>query len=606
MPPDPAQQNGRLYCNPVFRGSFPDPFVMRWAGRFYAYATGRTPDGRIFPTLTSTDLVDWTVGEGAMEPLREDHQHYWAPEVVYRNGRFYLYYSVGNETLMELRVAVSARPDGGFIDAGYRISTEDFAIDAHVFRDEDGSDHLFYATDYLEHTHIGTGSAKARLASPWEIAGPSHPVTRAKYDWQVYHPNRPEKGFVRWHTVEGPAVLKRKSRYYQMFSGGNWQNDSYGVSYAVTSDIDSPEEWEQVSDGVDTFPILRTIEGRIIGPGHNSVVYGPNGRELFCVYHEWIDGERVPAIDRLDFAGDRLFLIGPTDTPQPAPFEPQIIPPQEVGPGEPFRLAIPAESLIEIHFARNGDGAVELAFGHDLKLTIDDAGGELAARWICGTKAGGKRGLADFRLADIHYIRIDLMHRRLSIAIDGMHLLTEYVGDTLQEFTLTSSQGSLSFPSISFTPGFEELFTDERLADRGWSAANVSVRDGAAELAADMAEASLSRHSGSDDHEVCFNIARPIDRDSRLIVEAGSAIEFTAEDHGWMLRTGGETAHLDMTADEWRQVRIRCSSGQFDLSSEGFALFSGECRDSDQITWKVSRGKVSLEMIRYTDLSRGR
>ncbi len=56
--------------------------------------------------------------------------------------------------------------------------------------------------------------------------GNPRPVTRARYDWQIYDPNRKEKGGVRWHTVEGPAVIKRKGLYYEMFSGGNWQNTS--------------------------------------------------------------------------------------------------------------------------------------------------------------------------------------------------------------------------------------------------------------------------------------------------------------------------------------------------------------------------------------------
>ena len=55
-------------------------------------------------------------------------------------------------------VAVSKRPDGGFVDAGKRLTFEEFAIDAHVFIDDDGSRYMFYATDFLEHTHIGTGT----------------------------------------------------------------------------------------------------------------------------------------------------------------------------------------------------------------------------------------------------------------------------------------------------------------------------------------------------------------------------------------------------------------------------------------------------------------
>src|SRR5690606_32165065 len=62
----------------------------------------------------------------------------------------------------------------------------------------------------------------------------------------------------------------------------------------------------------------------VLGPGHNSVIAGPNDRELFCVYHRWHNDERVLAIDRLDLVGDRIFIKGPTNTPQSAPFAPSF------------------------------------------------------------------------------------------------------------------------------------------------------------------------------------------------------------------------------------------------------------------------------------------
>src|SRR6476620_1155990 len=96
---------GETYLNPVYPHSFPDPFVLKYLGRYYAYAPGHAPDGRIFEAITSTDLVNWETLGGAMDPLETGEPFYWAPEVTYYNGKFYLYYSVGNEKLMTLRVA---------------------------------------------------------------------------------------------------------------------------------------------------------------------------------------------------------------------------------------------------------------------------------------------------------------------------------------------------------------------------------------------------------------------------------------------------------------------------------------------------------------------
>lgn len=300
------------YVNPVWPHSFPDPFVLKFRGEYWGYCTGFWPDGRCFGVIRSRDLVHWEPLSGAMEPLPDGHTCYWAPEVTYDSGRFYLYYSVGNEERMEIRVAVSEHPAGPFADSGRRLTSEPFAIDAHVFQDDDGSRHLFYATDFLDRSRVGTGTVRDRMLDPFTLAGEPVPVTLPRHDWHVYHPNRPEKGYVRWHTVEGPFVLKHGGIYYQMFSGGNWQNPTYGVSYAVTDSLEKPGEWEQMEQ-----PILRTIEGRVIGPGHNSMVRGPDNRQLVCVYHRWHEGERVLAIDPMGWEGERLVIDGPSTEPRP-------------------------------------------------------------------------------------------------------------------------------------------------------------------------------------------------------------------------------------------------------------------------------------------------
>ena len=93
------------FTNPVYPHSFPDPFVLKFRGEYFAYCTGDAPDGNVFGILRSSDLVDWTPVGSAMSPLASRPPYYWAPEVVYDNGKFYLYYSAGNEILMSSATA---------------------------------------------------------------------------------------------------------------------------------------------------------------------------------------------------------------------------------------------------------------------------------------------------------------------------------------------------------------------------------------------------------------------------------------------------------------------------------------------------------------------
>ena len=39
------------YRNPVYPRSFPDPFVLKFRGEYFAYSTGQTADGNVFAII---------------------------------------------------------------------------------------------------------------------------------------------------------------------------------------------------------------------------------------------------------------------------------------------------------------------------------------------------------------------------------------------------------------------------------------------------------------------------------------------------------------------------------------------------------------------------
>ena len=222
------------YQNPLSPMNFPDPAAIRFRGEYYAYATGESVDGRIFPIMTSPDAVHWTFRNGAMPPLPDPAAtEYWAPEVAYRDGLFYLYYAVIAFGTPEhhLRVAISDSPLGPFEDQGLNLTPDEiFAIDAHPFQDDDGQWYLFYARDYLEPPFIGTGNAVDRLVTMTSLSGRPARVLRPYAEWQLFERQRAEKGGVDWYTVEGPFTLKRRGRYICLYSGGCWKDRDYGVA----------------------------------------------------------------------------------------------------------------------------------------------------------------------------------------------------------------------------------------------------------------------------------------------------------------------------------------------------------------------------------------
>jgi len=288
-------------------------------GGYVAYGTGAIVDGRAFEVLRSPDLVRWERAGGALEPLGEDWaRDYWAPEVAEADGRWFMYYSVGLEdTGHLLRVAVADAPEGPFRDAGKVLTPhERFAIDPHPFRDADGQWYLYYAHDVLEGDRPGTTVAVDRLVDMTTLEGRPRTLLRASDDWQIFRRAREMYGQVYdWHTLEGPFVCRRDGRYYLFYSGGAWPEPTYGVSYAVAEHPLGPFR-EPAAGPV----VLQTVEGRVLGPGHNSIVTGPDAAD-WIVYHAW-DAARTRRqmwIDRLVWGADGPERSGPTLGPQPVP-----------------------------------------------------------------------------------------------------------------------------------------------------------------------------------------------------------------------------------------------------------------------------------------------
>ena len=182
------------YTNPVYPHYFADPFVLFHAGAYYAYGTGVTAHGttRVFEVLTSSDLVNWRSLGHALEPLGAEFTDYWAPEVAFADGKFYMYYSAGiGDVGHRLRVAVATHPEGPFIDSGAILTpNEPFAIDASPFRDDDGQWYLYYARDFLDGQRPGTALSVAKLEGMTRLSPESHTVLRASQDWQLYARNR--------------------------------------------------------------------------------------------------------------------------------------------------------------------------------------------------------------------------------------------------------------------------------------------------------------------------------------------------------------------------------------------------------------------------------
>jgi beta-xylosidase len=294
--------------------------VLRTAdGNYYCYATSAV-DG--FKAWISEDLVNWQ--ELGYVYKRNDHswgiEDFWAPEVVYYKGKYYMHYSARWGKNMSLRIGVAAAdsPSGPFVDVfnqpmfdlGYA------AIDGHVFFDEDGRKYFYYARDCSENIVDGRHESHLYVAELNDdlVSFQDEPrlITKPEQEWEQH--SGPE-----WLWNEGPFVLKYDHRYYLMYSANFYAGRDYSVGYAVAEHPLGP--FVKAAHN----PILFSPNGEISGPGHNSVTTSPDGQELFIVYHIHTDPQRPSrdrqvCIDRMGFREDgSLYVVGPTNMPQKIP-----------------------------------------------------------------------------------------------------------------------------------------------------------------------------------------------------------------------------------------------------------------------------------------------
>lgn len=294
-----------------------DPFVYEHEGMYYMTGTTGLSDGQGFAYYSSPDLITWTY-RGVLYRKPQNHKGtdaFWAPEVKYYKGKFYMTYScyMPESELAETCLAVSETPNGPFedlytpwVDFGYSV------IDGHIFVDDDSAVYLYFSrNDSGDGIGIGTNYVVKLKEDLSGVDGEPTLVSEASQEWEK----------VNWdknRCNEGPSVFKENDLYYMTYSANDTGFEDYGVGVATAEHPLGP--WTKYEDN----PLMTTdLTNGISSPGHNSIVTAPDGNR-YIIYHRHTDPaaekpnwDRVVCMDKLyiDDHG-KLQMIGPTNKPQ--------------------------------------------------------------------------------------------------------------------------------------------------------------------------------------------------------------------------------------------------------------------------------------------------
>ena len=298
-----------------------DPHVLKHNGMYYLYGTRQTLDSETsydqgFMVYTSKDLVNWSepagVDNGYALTAKNSwgNKMFWAPEVIYHDGKFIMYYTVQER----LAIAVSDSPLGPFKQKEQKpLHLETPEIDPHVFIDDNGKAY-FYFVRFTNGNEIWCAEMNDDLMGIKEDTI-KHCIGQEQ-DWEKskHYPGK---------VNEGAFMIKHKGWYYLTYSANHFRSNDYGVGYALSNSPTGP--WKKYENN----PILQS-NAQVHGAGHHCLVKAPNDDQWFIVYHTHCSLDRVQprklAIDRLFIAPasnendpDILVVKGPTITPQPLP-----------------------------------------------------------------------------------------------------------------------------------------------------------------------------------------------------------------------------------------------------------------------------------------------
>lgn len=334
--------SAQTYTNGVMP-DLADPHVLTHDGTYYMYGTytpgyPNMPDG--IPVYISKDLVNWTAHGWALHPDDSwGDQQFWAPEVIYKDGLFYMYYAVQER----LAVATSTSPLGPFkqsVQEPMHLNIPE--IDAHIFTDA-GKDYIYFVR-FNDRNEIWGAELNPDMKTINESTLTF--IMRPTQAWEM------QAGQVN----EGAFIIKHNEKFYMTYSGNSFDSAVYGVGYAVADNPLGPYVKYEGN------PILQSND-RVHGAGHHSITRSPDGTELFMVYHRHhslhqVEPRRI-AIDRMWFDGDILRVNGPSIRPQPLPSGAKVVS-ETVGieSGSVYKLISQhSNKIVEINAAGLQNGA---------------------------------------------------------------------------------------------------------------------------------------------------------------------------------------------------------------------------------------------------------
>ena len=232
--------------NPIIRNQFTaDPTARVFNGKIYLYPSHDipAPEGQRqdwfcmedYHVFSSENLTDWTdhgmiVTQNKVPWGKPDGYSMWAPDCVYKNGKYYFYFPNAPKTGrgFAIGVATADHPEGPFTCEPTAIKGV-FGIDPCVLIDDDGQAYLYWSVMGIRGTKL-KDNMKETADTTASNAPQSATVMQGLPD-----------GF-----KEGPFVFKRDNYYYLTFPWVRKENGTETLAYAMSKNPLGPWDFKGI------------------------------------------------------------------------------------------------------------------------------------------------------------------------------------------------------------------------------------------------------------------------------------------------------------------------------------------------------------------------
>lgn len=276
-----------MYHNPIVRGMHPDPSIVR-VGEDYYMVNSSFVFFPCIPISHSKDLVNWkTIGYAITNPdwarLKglEGGRGYWAPDISYFDGRFYIAatYRLNDdgEILRKQMVTSADKPEGPYCEP--------------VFFDEDGIDpSIFTDDDNRRYMLLNRGARIFEIS-----ADGKKQLSKAEMLFYGDYKRAPE----------GPHLLKHNGYYYLIEAEGGT-----GIGHRVT--VSRSKTLKGYYEPCPYNPIMRQENPKeaLQACGHGKIVQTAEG-EWYMTYlckRQNAEGKyllgRETALDKVEWTAD--------------------------------------------------------------------------------------------------------------------------------------------------------------------------------------------------------------------------------------------------------------------------------------------------------------